>query len=396
MALRKQKLSVGRLMELLVPLPDHRRISYGNIRHGLIDVLVLCLLGIICGCQTIQDIIDFGKEKLAWLQGYHILPRGLPSDSTIERILDALEPGQLEEVYRQWVGPYIGSCIGKQVCVDGKTICAASTATDKVHMISAWVREDGISLGQLKVKLKDNEITAIPQLLAVLDIRGSIVTIDAMGCRKKIAEMIISKEAHYVLQVKLNNPTLMENIEEYFLWAEHDPVEKASLSEYRCFDPGHGRLPRWRVVVSNDVRWFAEMRTPQKNLKKAVDEEEDDSIDGWKGLRSLIMVERTCVRNGHRSVQRAFFISSLVQDARAFCQFIRGHWSIENSLHWVLDVQFGEDDCLIRRGNAPENLNILRKMALSILQRNKTKRDSFSRLQKRAGWNNDFLLSLIS
>ncbi|GHV27486.1 hypothetical protein FACS18948_4940 [Clostridia bacterium] len=138
------------------------------------------------------------------------------------------------------------------------------------------------------------------------------------------------------------------------------------------------------------------MKAPQKTLQKSTDEEDEDSINGWKALHSFVMIERTCERNGHRCVERAYFISSLAMDAKAFCEYIRGHWSIENSLHWVLDVQFGEDDCLARKGHAPENLNILRKIALSILQRNKTKRDSFSRMQKKAGWNDEFLLSLLS
>jgi len=374
---RSKLLSIQELQKAMVKIPEKRRVTYGNYRHRLTDVLILCLLAVICGCETFREIHEFGMAKEGFLRMHLTLGFGIPSITSLRRILGSVEPEELESVYRQWVAPYLGTCLGKQVCVDGKSVCGASTTDEKLHLVSAWVREDGITMGQLRTHAKSNEITAIPALLNDLSIQHSVVTIDAMGYQKKIAETILGKEANYLLAVKGNQPTLFEEVKDYFDWALEDSIERHHLDEYRQTDYEHGRTVHYHVISTQDVVWFEDIRD-------------------WPGLKAFVMVERTREVKGVTSTEKAYYISSLVADAKSFAQWVRGHWGIENSLHWVMDVQFHEDDCMIRSGNAPENLSILRKMAHNLLKRLKSKDDSFRRLQLRAGWDNHFLLRIFS
>ena len=376
--LREQKLSIKRLRELAVSIRDVRRQEYGNIRHLLVDIFVISLLAIICGCENWEEIRDYALTKEAWLKTFITLPHGIPSISTFQRIFRMIQPNELERIYREWVKPYVGSCLSKQICVDGKTVCGVGKQEDiKLHIVSAWVREDKISLGQIKTSEKSNEITAIPELLKVLDIEGGVVTIDAIGCQKKIVQIIRGKEAHYVLAVKGNQETLLNEVREYFEWALSDSIEKYVLDEYRFSSYEHGRVAHWRVVTTEETVWF-------------------ESKHEWVDLKTFVMVERIRIVDGKKTVERAFFVSSLQADAKDFYDLIRGHWGIENSLHWVLDVQFREDACMIHKGNAPENLSLLRKIAMTLLIRVKSPQVSYRRLQKKAGWDNQFALHIIS
>jgi predicted transposase YbfD/YdcC len=374
---RNQLLSIEKLQKIVVTIPEKRRISYGNYRHRLSDVLTLCLLAVVCGCETFREIHLFGMAKREFMGKYLILGSGIPSITSLRRILGSIEPVELETAYRRWVAPYLGTCLGKQICVDGKTLCGASTAEAKLHLVSAWVREDGITMGQTRTHAKSNEIKAIPALLNDLSIQHSIVTIDAMGCQKNIAETILGKQANYLLAVKGNQPTLFEEIQDYFNWALEDPVEQHHLDEYHETDYEHGRTVHYHVVSTQEIVWF-------------------EDIHDWAGLKTFVMVQRTRQSKDVTSTEKAYYISSLEADAKSFAQWTRGHWGIENALHWVLDVQFHEDACKIHEGNAPENLSILRKMAKNLLGRAKTKADSFRSLQLRAGWDNDFLFRIIT
>jgi len=341
-----------------------------------VDVLVICLLGIICGYETWDEIRDYAKAKRLFLWRKLGLKRGIPSAATMRRVLGMIKPAELESVYREWVRPYIGSCIGKHIPVDGKTIRGASRRGEaNFHMVSAWVREDGLTMGQIKTEEKSNEITAIPALLSSLDIAGSIVSIDAMGCQKDIARSIIAQEAQYLLAVKANQPTLYEEVQEYFAWAQNDSIERRFLQTYAETDFDHGRIAKWRVYAC-DANWF------------------EDKHD-WPFLRTFICVERTCTRNGNTSTECAFFISSLQTDAAAFCKLIRGHWRIENQLHWSLDVSFHEDACQVHQGNAVENLSLLRKLALIMLKRASSRKASIQRKRKIAAIDDDFALSIL-
>lgn len=374
---RERHLAVKPLIKLCKGIEDPRR-RWGNKRHELTTILIIALLGILCGCETWEEIRDYGNRKRRWLRTFLALPNGIPSESTFQRVFARIRPEALESVYRAWVKPYVGNCVSKQICVDGKTVCGVERRSDaRLHMVSAWVREDNITLGQLQTAEKSNEITAIPQLLESLDIRGGTVTIDAMGCQKEIARTIRNKEAQYVLAVKENQPTLHAEIKEYFDWAMTDAVEKHHLSQFRQRSVDHGRTTRWHVVSTTDTVWF-------------------EPSAAWAGLRSFVMVECTWADNEKRHTQRRYYISSLDTDAAVFHRYIRGHWSIENQLHWVLDVAFHEDACAVHKGFAPQNLALLRKFSIAMLKAETSVKASIARKRKIAGWDDDYAFCLIS
>lgn len=243
-------------------------------------------------------------------------------------------------------------------------------------MVSAWVREDNISMGQIITDEKSNEITAIPALLSSLDLRGGIVSMDAMGCQKTIARQIIEQEAQYLLAVKANHPTLMDEIQDYFAWAREDRIEKRFLRHFTQTEQGHGRITTWRVSAC-DAGWF------------------EDKKD-WPFLHTFICVERTCIRQGNTSKETAYFISSLQADAATFYRLTRNHWSIENQLHWVLDVSFHEDASLLHEGNAVQNLSLLRKFALAAIKADSSIKASINRKRKIAAIDDDFALALLA
>ena len=374
---RKKILRIQRLISLCRRLKDPRR-TWGNKRHELTDILIVTLLAIICGCEEWDEIRDYARTKMEWLRTFLSLKNGVPSKSTFRRVFARIDPEALEGMYRKWVYPYVGNCCGKQLCIDGKTSRGVQKRGDAaLHMVSMWVREDQITLGQIKTAQKSNEITAIPQLVHSLDIRGSVVTIDAMGCQKEIAKCIQDKEAHYILAVKENHPTLYQEIKEYFDWALENPIEQNHLSQYKQIDFDHGRTIKWRAVSTKDTVWF-------------------ESKSDWTGLTRFVMVECSRTVGDEIRIQRRYYISSLEADAEFFHQAIRGHWHVENKLHWMLDVAFHEDHCLVHQGNAPQNLSLLRKMALAMLRLDSSQNASIARKRKMAGWDNDFALSIIS
>ena len=295
----------------------------------------------------------------------------------MRRVMGMIKPGALEEVYRAWVKPYIGSCLGKQINVDGKTIRGASNMGEaNVHMVSAWVAEDKITMGQIRTEEKSNEITAIPPLLAALDIRGGIVSTDALGCQKAIAKQIIAQEAQYLFAVKGNQPTLFEEIRQYFDWVRIDPVEKRFLQEYVHTEQEHGRITKWKVYTC-DAGWF------------------EDRAD-WSLLHTFICVERTCIHGENTSREQAFFISSLQADATTFHRLVRNHWSIENRLHWTLDVSFHEDASLMHEANAVQNISLLRKFALAAILSDSSRKASVNRKRKMAAIDDRFALALLA
>ena len=372
-------LSLDRIMELFEEIPDPRRPG-GNIQHKLVDLLVIILLGVICGCETWIEIEDYAHAKYEWLKTILELPGGVPSNDTYRRLMTRMVPQRLEEAYRQWVLPYVGGCIGKHIAIDGKTICTASnyrlsneeTPEGKLHIISAWVREDGISLGQVKTDEKSNEITAIPKMLDTLDVKGAVVTIDAMGCQVDIAEKIIDREANYLLALKKNQLNLYESVEEYFKWARTEPIEKKQLKEYSYEEHEHGRHVYRTVEVCNDVSWI-------------------ETVREWKRLSSIVCVTRKGEREGRQSEETAYYISSREWEADEVAKHIQGHWTIENNLHWSLDVAFNEDSSKIHLGYSAENLSVIRKIAQKLLKAETTfKGGSIRRKARRVALLNDY------
>jgi predicted transposase YbfD/YdcC len=366
-------------MELFEEIPDPRRPG-GNIQHKLVDLLVIILLGVICGCETWIEIEDYAHAKYEWLKTILELPGGVPSNDTYRRLMTRMLPQKLEEAYRQWVLPYVGGCIGKHIAIDGKTICTASnyrlsneeTPEGKLHIISAWVREDGISLGQIKTDEKSNEITAIPKMLDTLDVKGAVVTIDAMGCQVDIAEKIIDREANYLLALKKNQLNLYESVEEYFKWARTEPIEKKQLKEYSYEEHEHGRHVYRTVEVCNDVSWI-------------------ETVREWKRLSSIVCVTRKGEREGRQTEETAYYISSREWEADEVAKHIQGHWTIENNLHWSLDVAFNEDSSKIHLGYSAENLSVIRKIAQKLLKAETTfKGGSIRRKARRVALLNDY------
>ena len=372
-------LSLDRIMELFEEIPDPRRPG-GNIQHKLVDLLVIILLGVICGCETWIEIEDYAHAKYEWLKTILELPGGVPSNDTYRRLMTRMLPQKLEEAYRQWVLPYVGGCIGKHIAIDGKTICTASnyrlsneeTPEGKLHIISAWVREDGISLGQIKTDEKSNEITAIPKMLGTLDVKGAVVTIDAMGCQVDIAEKIIDREANYLLALKKNQLNLYESVEEYFKWARTEPIEKKQLKEYSYEEHEHGRHVYRTVEVCNDVSWI-------------------ETVREWKRLSSIVCVTRKVEREGRQTEETAYYISSREWEADEVAKHIQGHWTIENNLHWSLDAAFNEDSSKIHLGYSAENLSVIRKIAQKLLKAETTfKGGSIRRKARRVALLNDY------
>lgn len=375
---RKEFLDIERLKECCVYLEDPRRQS-GNFQHGLETLFVIALVGIICGCEGWDEIEDYAQSRREWLGTFLDLSNGIPSEATLRRVFSLLKPESVERVYREWIRPYIGSCMNKQVSIDGKTVCGVSRGSGEMtnlHVVSAWVKEDGVCFGQIRTQEKSNEITAIPLLLDSLDIRGAAVTIDAMGCQKAIAEKIISCGANYVLAVKGNQPTLMEEIKEYFSWARSDEVEAGHLETYTEDEHSRERRVVRKTIISNDASWFEDKRD-------------------WKNLRSFVLVEQKTKTAQGNSTEQRLYISSLEADAKAFANLTRSHWDIENGLHWMLDTAFHEDDSLIHTGYAPENFSILRKLAMTLLKNAGSPKVSVRRKLKIASYDSDFLSQVL-
>lgn len=375
---KKQTLTIKSLKKCCAVLTDPRR-KHGNYQHELIDIMVVALLAILAGASGWDEMHEYGKRKRKHLQRFLTLSHGIPSADTIRRVFERVLPEELETVYRRWVRPFVGGCLTKHIGIDGKTVCGVARHTagiKKVHMMSAWVREDGISIGQLKVEEKSNEIVAVPLLLDSVDLMGAIVSTDAMGTQKAIAQKIIERGGHYLLPVKLNHSTLYEEIETYFQWAEENAIEKRLLDRYVYTEKGHGRIVTRRVTSTSEVSWLQERGE-------------------WKQLRSLVKVTRRCIQGIAERMETQYYISSLEETAEEFERLIRGHWSIENQLHWMLDVIFKEDDCSIHNGHAPENLSVLRKIALAFLKKDCSVNASIRRKRLICAWDDDFAWSLL-
>lgn len=348
-------------------------------RHNLMDIVVMSVMAVICYADGWSDIHDFGKAREAWLREFLELPNGIPCDDTFRRVFAALDPEQFQACFLSWVRSLVGSTDGKLVAIDGKTVrhsFAREEGKGALHLVSAWVVENQAVLGQLATDSKSNEITAIPQLLELLDLRGATVTIDAMGCQKAIAEKIIDAGGNYVLGLKENHPTLHQEVEQFFEAAQAEAYRDTRCDQDETVDGGHGRIELRRVSASDDIDWLADK-------------------SHWKGLRSVVMVESERTVGDKTSFERRYYLSSLAADAALLGERIRGHWGIENQLHWVLDMAFDEDRSRIRRGHGPDNFALLRKIALILLKREKTLRRGLEGKRKRAAWDHDYVLKVL-
>lgn len=349
--------------------------------HKLEDILIIAICGIICGANDWVNIELYGQAKEKWLATFLELPNGIPSHDTFGRVFRNLEPEQFEKAFQNWVMSVYEVTEGEIVAIDGKQLRRSHDGLlgkKAIWMVDAWASENQITLGQLKVDEKSNEITAIPKLLELLMLKGCIVTIDAMGCQTKIAEKIIAAGADYVLAVKENQGTLHRDIEWLFEIAQQAGFEQIPHDHMKTVNK-NGRIEVRQCWSVSDTEYI-------EYLQKHQD---------WKNLKTIAMVETEFRRGDQVSRQRRYYISSLAGNAKAILHAVRTHWQIENSLNWSLDVTFREDDSRVRKGAGPQNLAVLRRLALNLLKRETSVKRSVQGKRFLAGWDNDYLLKIL-
>jgi len=358
---------------------DPRR-QWGNLRHKLIDILIIALCTVIIGEDDYEVMEDWALENEQWLRGFLELPNGIPDRDTFRRLFERIIPQELLRSLNAWLQPSTASG-GREVNFDGKTVRGSGKQGDHeaVHIVSAWVGSQNLVLAQVATDEKSNEITAIPQVLDMIDIQGDVVTIDAMGCQTAIAQQIREKEADYVLSVKENHPILYRDIQDYCDYLKEKPcLDKPDDQWTSPLEKDHGRIERRSITTITNLEWL-------------------DSKDMWKDLATVIWYQTSRTVGESTTITNQYYISSMKASAETFGRIIRGHWSIENQLHWSLDVQFGEDASQIRKDRAPENMNILRKIALARLRATPVpvKRFSTRRKSFKAATNRTFLSSVL-
>lgn len=375
--------ATGGILRFFGDLPDPRA---HNVIHKLHDIFVLAICAVICGADGWVEVQEFGRSKESWFKTFLDLQHGIPSHDTFGRVFANLDPDAFERCFVAWSRALPSVTGGKLIAIDGKAIRRSfEHAWDKsgmAHLVSAFVQANNIVFAQLAVADKSNEIDAIPRLLSLLDLHDATVTIDAMGCQREVARQIIEAEGDYVLAVKENQPTLHQKVQSLLDEAILEDFEGIKHDRHQSVDGDHGRVETRRVWMTNEVHWLGK-----------------DLLAQWPGLKSIVAVE--CLReeqsSGKSSCERRYFISSIATlDAAAMAKTVRGHWSVENNLHWQLDVSFNEDQRRIRKDHGAENFSRLCRLALNLLKREKTARIGVHGKRLKAGWDNHYLLKLLT
>ena len=364
------------LLEAFGVLPDPR--LERRKEHRLVDLLVIAVCTLLTGGESFYDMAHFARLRESWLRTFLALPGGPPSHDTFNRLFAVLDPTAFAETFAAWTESVRATLPAGQreiVALDGKAARRAVNAgEDTRYLVSAWATENGLALGQVQVADKSNEITAVPALLRALELTGCVVTADALHCQKNTAREIVEADADYVLALKGNQGTAHQEIKA----ALDDAIARADpkLASFETIEKGHGRIEMRRYFQSADLDWFTDKSE-------------------WEGLRSVGVVEATRDVDGKVSCERRYYLSSLPVDVALFARAVRGHWAIENNLHWVLDVVFGEDQSRARTGFAAANLGVARRLALNLLHQDQTPALSTKRKQRQAAFDTDYLANLL-
>lgn len=348
-------------------------------RHLLMDILVMAICAVICGADSWVEMEAYGRAKEQWLRQFLPLPNGIPSHDTFARVLARLNPEELQQCFLRWMQAVSEVTAGEVVAIDGKTLRRSfdrARGKSAIHMVSAWASVNRLVLGQQKVDEKSNEITAIPALLQLLELKGCIVTIDAMGCQKAIAQTIIKQEADYVLTLKANHGLLYEEVQRFFAWARQRQFSEVAHRYYHTLDGTHGRVEERHYWLVSDLTWLTTKRE-------------------WAGLQSVGLVERQRTVAGKTTVEVHYYLTSLAGSGQQFGEAVRTHWSVENGLHWVLDVAFQEDQSRLRRDHAAENIAVLRHLALSLLRQESTCPNGIKVKRLKAALDEDYLTRVL-
>ena len=355
-------------------------------RHKLLDIIAIAICATICGADSWVFVELFGRSKEEWFRTFLELPGGIPSHDTFGEVFSRIDPEQFQSCFMEWTRQVAHLAQGEVVAIDGKTVRRSHDRwrnRKAIHLVSAWASANDMTLGQVKTEEKSNEITAIPQLLELLALRGCIVTIDAMGCQRDIAEQIVAAEADYVLAVKENQRQLYDNVKDLFQGAEEWDFEGVPHDYARTLNKGHGRIEtrECRVITDPDCLDYLETRKQ------------------WAGLKAVVKVSARRETAQGATVQSRYYISSLEAPAGKMLEAVRQHWSIENSLHWTLhwtlDVTFNEDQCRVRKDYAPQNLAALRQISHNLLKKETSLKVGIQGKRLQAGWREDYLLKVL-
>ena len=346
-------------------------------RHDLEDIIIMAVLACICGANGWKQVAAFCRLRAEWFEQVLSPAGGIPSADTFRRVICRIIPEELQRVFVRWTALAVGTDESGHIAIDGKTARRSGSAQSErspLHLVSAWATDLGVVLAQRATDVKSNEITAIPELLDALKLRGATVTIDAIGCQREIARKIRGKQGDYILQVKGNQPQLLQDVSGLFdeVGATPEHAEgRIKTVTHETVDGDHGRIERRQVTVTDEVSWLRKQNR-------------------WAGIRSIVMVERERETKGNKSEETSYYITSLPADAEDIGQKVREHWHIENRLHWVLDMAFREDESRIRTGNGAENIAMLRKVTLNLLRMEKTAKCGLELKRQQAGWSGDY------
>jgi len=351
-----------------------------SIDHSLLDILIITICGTICGADDWEAIAEYGKSKQEWLKTFLELPNGTPSADTFSRVFARLKPSELQKCFISWMEEVHEKTEGELINIDGKTLRGAKEAGNSrslIHMVSVWSASQHLVLGQKKVGEKSNEITAIPALLELLSLRGCLVSIDAMGCQTEIAKAIVDQGADYVLALKGNQGNLHQDVEELFTSAREQDFKDIEYQFHSTIEKGHGRIETRSYWTMGNTEYLV-------------------GAEKWANLRSIGMVESQRKINGSISIEQRYYILSLESDVHRFAEAVRSHWSIENQLHWVLDVGFAEDTSQACQGYCAENLAVVRHVGVNLLSRDKKTKVGVKNKRLKAGWDDKYLKSVLT